>query len=282
MASPPHIFYTASTSKEDSPKDYTEFSILLNGSQSLGSRRPISINLPCHFEPHPPIKTAGTVKIIREMYRENSPIIGGISGNMDCSAIMLVTGDADTHTLLCEISFQLYFWEAMGQHLHLSEHDVEVIKCEYHGKFQERAFRMLFKWLESTNTPTLKGIIDGLNHCQSRLILSTWTITYNTVTHGLNDMISVRLGYHIQCHWKFISRLLGEPESTIQAVIIDERDYPIENQACKMINQWKKRLIDGPKRYPGQLTTMDVFNAIHCVNEHIYHLSLENALKLFI
>lgn len=279
-ALPPYIVYAAN--KEGHPIGFTGFSISLNGSQSLGKHESIAFEVPCHMEPHPPLPEPNTIKIIREMYTKDSPIVEALSGNRDCS---LDSGDANSLTLLCEISFHLYRWENLGQHLGMAAQDVEVIKCNYERStyFHEPAFQLLAKWLKSTKTPTLKKIKDSLLCIQFRLQLSTWTTSYHSITRSIHDIHIPYLANHIQRHWRSIARLLGESEANIDAAIQHERDYTILEQACYMIEQWKTRVIDdGSCHYTAaQLTTMDIFNGLHCLNEHIYDESLENALKLF-
>ena len=115
-AYPPYIIYTVT--KEGIPIGDTSFSISLSGSQSLLRKcEAIAFNVPCHLEPNPPLPQPRTIRIIRDMYTENSAIVEGLSGRLDCSMIRLDIGDSDTCTLLCEISFHLHSWGNLGQYL---------------------------------------------------------------------------------------------------------------------------------------------------------------------
>ena len=281
LAKPPYIIYTVT--KKGVPID-TIFSISLSGSQSLRKREAIAFNVPCHLEPNPPLLQPRTIRIIRDMYTENSAIIEGLSGRLDCSTIMLAIRDSDTCILLCEISFHLHSWRNLGQHLGMEVHDVEVVKCTYENStyFREPAYQLLRKWLESAEMPTLQKLVDGLLSVQLHLQLTTWNTLYNGISRRMEDIRTEYLGFHIQRHWKSISRLLGESEATIVDAVQHEKGLSFADPACYIIDQWKKRVIDdGPSSYAAQLRTMDVFNGLHCVHEHLREDCLKNAISLF-
>lgn len=221
------------------------------------------------------------------MYSEKSAIIEGLSGRLDCSKVRLNIEDSDTCTLLCEISFHLHLWKNLGQHLGMTAEEVEVVICTYENStyFREPAYQLLKKWLESDwvkskEMPTLQKMVDSLLCIDLQLQLSTWNTLYSEITRRMENLDTPQLAYHIQRHWRSLSRLLGF-EATIDTVVQHEGSTLV-GQACYMIEQWKKRIIDdGPLRYTGQLRTMDVFNALHCVHEHLYDNSLKNAILLF-
>lgn len=225
------------------------------------------------------------------MYRTStgySPIVKALSGELNSSTIMLRLDDIYCSILVCEISFHLHRWKELGQHLGMAKEEVDVVSCnnEQSTYFHEPAFQLLATWLQqSTEPPTLERLVNGLGLIGIKLQLSTWTNSFYSITRSLNTILTLHLAERIQRHWKFIARLLGESETSIHATIKYEEGSTVLAQASHMVEQLKKRTVDGlpqtEELRQTALTTQKVFTSLHCVSEHLYDQCLDNALTLF-
>lgn len=282
--------------------EQTSLTIKLKGSNSLVRREPILFNIFCSFQPPqpppptqpmqppPPKKIATTqkqkqphknkIKIIREMYSHNSrfaPILEGSANSINSSNILLHMDDRNCCTLLCEISFHLYHWEKLGQHLNMDETYIESLKmrhCQHRFQFRP-AFEMLVEWVskyDSMGPPNLWTLVCALGNIGYTLVPSTWSTNYAGVTPGvINEKFVAVLAPLIQYHWEFVGRLLGETETDIDSArIYNQHNCGWTDQACSMLSGWRRHSGDYWK----------LFDSIHCLHEHLNNEHLKNALHI--
>lgn len=233
-----------------------------------GSTQPIKFKIHCRSQQCPIASQLPslkhTIKIITDMYQDDCFLMEGLNGKYDCSKIDLNLSDRKICILLCEISFNLFRWKELGLKLAISLLELDKIEA-MNGQYFEKAFEMLATWLlKSEKLPNLKMLVDGLRSVGYSFDLSHWTTSYGTVTHKTMDSIFMsHVAKHIQCHWKFVARLLGEPEYFIDALQNDYKD--LYNQAFAMLYQWKRRcdVPDESKVY------LALFDSVHCIHEHM-------------
>lgn len=278
-ADTPCVVFTASNERQT--QEYTHFSISLRGSQSQMEHKSIVFEVPpFHLQPHPSFQQPHPpphpplhpqlepIKIICNMYEPGSPIIEALFGRHDCSVTILSMDDVNCCTLLCEISFHLWQWEALGHHLGLEAHDIEKVKCQHSTYFFEYSFRMLATWLSGNPNCNLQQLINGLHSIRQSLQVVKWTSLYSLPKH-MKDIFVLKLANLIQCHWKFVARLLG---LSIEIDAIVQRDLNnLSEQAVQMIHKWVSCGGSSAK----------LFDSVHCIHEHVHYNALENALKLF-
>lgn len=266
--SSPYIIYDVH--KDDVTSRRTDFTITLKGSKTL-LERAVSFQVPCVSEPPIPPQQSIEIKITREMYKSDPcycPILEGLSGtDDDRSRIFLRMDDINCCTFLCEISFHLYRWEALGLCLGLEKKDIDTINQEQQGlKVFVKAFEMLAKWLASSEyIPTLGTLINGLHSTGFEILpLLLWTTSYNSVIPKTMDPIFIsHLAKRISCHWKFVARLLGVSETSIHGAVQCNQSN-LDEQACMMLNEWKRHCPLGNRE-----AYLELFNSVHCVCEHL-------------
>jgi len=257
----------------------TDFILTLNGAQSLmGTNNPVQFKVSCWSQSPrtPPTSQQKTIKIIRDMYPRDSPIIEALLSDVDCSHILLCTDDRYSWTLLCEISFHLYDWEALATPLGLDEDDIYRIKLENsESKFFVKAFELLSTWLKTSEcSPTLKLLKNALQSIGLSFFVTSWNSTYGDIVPKRMDNVFVaKIGKFICCYWKFIGHLLGLPKIVIEQAKTYARDNLCE-QACIMMNEWMK-CFPGDERG----AYFELFDSIHCVCEHVHIRTLKAALS---
>ena len=262
--------------------------ITLNGSKSLLNNPhapPISFQVTCDPPPTQPVQpnnpTFSKVKVFREMYKSASkccPVLESLSGG-DCSQTLLrlnEEGDNNCRTLLCEISFHLFRWQAVGVTLGMEQLDVDAIKEEHEGKdFYIPAFKLLTDWVSrSDSAPNLETLIEGLRCCGYVVRMMDWSTSYNTIVpRSMNRNLMLKVAERIQCHWRFVGRLLGMLEVDIDCIA--QSPSSLWDQADTMLCRWQKQSPLAPED-----AYVELFKSVHCVSEHISKPYLKAAVKL--
>lgn len=270
----PYQIFTV-TKEGSGSSQCTSFTVMLNGSKSrLERSEPISFSIT--FEP-PVLRPLTSpkqypIKLIRGMYAGDSEVLEGIIGDKNPSLVLIKMDDVDCCILLCEISFHLFLWKDLGEHLGLNEY-VEFLRGQYGNLKYVPAFEMLKEWVKSC--PNLGTLIEGLKTVNFFLDLSSWTTSYHTVRpKTLDANFMHQLAMIVQYQWKFIARILGKSEGFIDTMVSDYPNNSYE-QAYQMLHQWKRQSpLQEREAY------LRLFDSIHLVFEHNQVPSLKAALAL--
>ncbi len=180
----------------------------------------------------------------------------------------------DHRKLLAELSLQINEPRKLAQKLQLAEYQVERILADYPSDEAEQVYHVL--------TTSVAGNIPNANLTQLlQTVRAVGVLGLELVNRSgqfqqhfeVNDrMFLVNMGEKLQRRWKFVARLMGVSESTVEGIAYDN-SQALNEQSYQMLMKWKRSHGDGA-------TYRVLPNAVHTV--YIHDPDSVNDARLFI
>ncbi len=206
------------------------------------------------------------IVIIRDIYGKDSPIIEAICGRGNLE-LELALDNYECCLLLCEISFHLPNWAQLASLLGFHQQDIDGLRQTHQGKYAfEAAYNMLVMWITRADN-FLSTLVHVLRQCNLELKLGTWKMNNNTYNCTFNVFYGnklAELSRKIVFMWKFVGRLVGMRDFTIDEVELDHKTMKVREQAYQMLWEWRKTSTDQNEFHLSE----KLFKALHCISDH--------------
>lgn len=204
------------------------------------------------------IAGARTITVDVNLYPLEGEVVQHLSKSTSCQAIpadfILDTQLPNHQKLLAELSLQLNGPRNLANLLQVDDYQLERILADYHGNEAEQVYHVLETWSSRKSPqPTLRGLLHTLKVAGVEGIqLVSRGEQFGDAFEGLPIPVSdqtflLNMREKLQRRWKFVARLLGMAEATVERIAHDNL-LNLQEQSYQMLVEWIRFHGDGATR----------------------------------